>query len=443
MKPPRVRVLMLAGQAPCNKSQFKHLFKKDLNWTWVEGPEWQGQMQHALQDDLDVVIGNDNCTHTQQNEVYYQVTCFNVANCTKSGKERFIDVSTQVVVLVCHPSCGYGNATWNNLIVPQTTMEIPLHPRAYRVLDMDDGQTINWNTKALAAAAKQQWSIVTNLAQSVAHAKVHRDKVGTPKAGNLSLMSYNILWQPASRCTWEERKPILIRAFRKRCSDIICLQEVSPDMYRDISTALPHYDSTFGITGNTSFGCATFFRRKTLERSSPEPLDYLPSRNLQHKKPRVVAHITVLQTRESKQSMVVCNTHLLYGFNEYMEEMREQSVREIVQILDCDEYQGLPQLMCGDFNSVAGSRAIQEVVRTKTLVDTYQALVLQHPEMTVEPYQHGNAIAVDYMFATRELVPLSVLKMPTIALMRRVQLPIPGFEGSDHLLHWADYQLLT
>jgi endonuclease/exonuclease/phosphatase family metal-dependent hydrolase len=437
MKSPPVRVVIMAGPAPCNKAQFKPLFRK--GWEWVEGIEWKQQLQLALQDGSNVIVGTENCTHTQQNEVYFQITCFNIDH----GKRlSFIDLSTQVVILVCHPSCGYGNAIWNHLMVPQTTMEMPLHSRAYRVLDMDDGKTIHWNTAAITAASKQRWSTVACVAQNVAHAEVPRDTVGTMgQRGNLSIMSYNILWQPAIRCTWEERKPTLIRAFTKHCPDIICLQEVGVAMYRDICTALPLYGSTFGIADNTSFGCATFFRHKILEASSEVPLDYLPPRNYQHKKPRVVAHVTVVRHRESKQNIVVCNTHLLYGFNEYMEQIRHKTVQEIAQILERDEYKGLPQLMCGDFNSEAGSRAVQEIIHSKHLVDTYQALVCQNPEMTVEPYQHEKPIAVDYMFATKECVPVSVLNMPTIASMRRVQLPIPGFEGSDHLFHLADYRL--
>jgi endonuclease/exonuclease/phosphatase family metal-dependent hydrolase len=436
MKSQRVRVVVMAGPVQCNKTQFKSFFKQ--RWQWVEGSEWQGDMQQALQTGLDVVIDRDNCSHAQQNEVYDQVDWFNRE---KSPRIPGIDPNTQIVVLVCHPSCGYGNAAWDQLMSPQTTLEIPTHPQAYRVLDMDDGKTIHWNTAALTAAARQCWGTVTARAPSVAHATIPRQMVGNQNLGNLSLMSYNILWQPTSRCTWEDRKHVLIETFEKHGADILCLQEVGIEMYRDISMALPDYDSTFGITGNTSFGCATFFRRKKLQISSEAPVDYLPQRNTQHKKPRVVAHITVLQFRTSQQKMVVCNTHLLYGFNDYMEKQREVSVQEITQVLQRDEYNGLPQLMCGDFNSEAESMAIQQVLRTKTLVDTYQALVYHHPEMTVEPYQHGKPIAVDYMFATKEFVPVSVLKMPTIASMRRVQLPIPGFEGSDHLLHLADYRL--
>jgi endonuclease/exonuclease/phosphatase family metal-dependent hydrolase len=149
----------------------------------------------------------------------------------------------------------------------------------------------------------------------------------------------------------------------------------------------------------------------------------------------VVAHITELQHVVSSQRFIVCNVHLLYGFTQYLEKMRNLSVKYIRRVLCRVEYNALPQLICGDFNSKSRSTPLKEIARGKKFFDIYHSVVKKDPEMTVEPYQHGEPIAVDYMFATTHFIPTKILQMPTIASMRRKQLPIPGYEASDHLYH--------
>jgi endonuclease/exonuclease/phosphatase family metal-dependent hydrolase len=256
---------------------------------------------------------------------------------------------------------------------------------------------------------------------------------------NISVMSYNILWQPESKCTWKERAPTLLRAVQERLPNIMCMQEVSAKMYNDLVHMLPLYGSTFGIHPGSSFGCATFFLLETMT-SVTLPHNILGS-NKQHKKPRVIAHITTLECLSSRQRIVVCNTHLLYGFDDYMECMRDKSVLEIKDVLQSAQYQELPQMIGGDFNSKPSCRALQQVEAGKNFSNTYHAIVHKNPEFTVEAYQHGQPISVDYLFTTKHFTPVSVLLMPTIASMRNTQLPIPGFEASDHLYHFARYNL--
>jgi mRNA deadenylase 3'-5' endonuclease subunit Ccr4 len=54
----------------------------------------------------------------------------------------------------------------------------------------------------------------------------------------LSIMSYNILWEKESKCTWKDRMPTLLKALEQRAPDIICMQEVGHDMYRDLQVSL-------------------------------------------------------------------------------------------------------------------------------------------------------------------------------------------------------------
>jgi hypothetical protein len=125
-------------------------------------------MVTALKKGMDVVMNRENCTEEQRKEVYDQITCYNTDN-LENG--RYIDPKEQVVTLVCHPSCGFGNKQWSELMEIQQPLQLPCQP-AYRVLDMDDNSNIQWNTLALKAAASQQWTKVARLAAGVAHSKV-------------------------------------------------------------------------------------------------------------------------------------------------------------------------------------------------------------------------------------------------------------------------------
>jgi endonuclease/exonuclease/phosphatase family metal-dependent hydrolase len=432
-----VRVIILAGPPQSDKSKWKNTFTNDGQWRWISGADWRTEIQEALNDGADVVIDRENCTEDQRDRVYEEVQIYNTRNMEDTTA---IEASTQVVTLVCHPSCGYGNKTWSELVGPTKALEIPPQ-RAYRVLDMDDGHTIHWNDTAMEAAARQQWDVVRTTADGVKHAKIQRDTITTKKTmGNISIMSYNILWQPETRSTWDKRLPTLLQEIQRQMPDILCMQEVSRMMYKDVQFKLQGYHSTFGIAAGSSFGCATFTKNNTIYVSHMSPLN-VEDHNKQHKKSRFVAHITTMTHRSSQQKFGVCNVHLLYGFDDYMEAKRAECVQRIKNILKEDEYRMLPMLMCGDFNSKVGSASLREMA--PELSDTYKTLATKDPEMTVEPYQHGEAIAVDYVFATDHFTPTSVLLMPKIKDMRRVQLPITGFEASDHLYHLITLRLNT
>jgi endonuclease/exonuclease/phosphatase family metal-dependent hydrolase len=232
--------------------------------------------------------------------------------------------------------------------------------------------------------------------------------------------------------------PTLVQVLKHRAPDIICMQEVGNEMYKDIKSQLPLYGSTFGIKTGTSFGCATFFKKDVLRVLQNTESRNVLDKNSQHKKERVVAHVTKLQYIASKKSFVVCNTHLLYGFNTYMDQMRKEVVQKISGIMLSREYRKLPQLLCGDFNSKAASIPLQEITNSGYFFDVYHSVTRTDPEVTVEAFQHGEPIAVDYVFATKEFTPLNVLQMPTVKSMRRTPLPIPGFEPSDHMYHLAE-----
>jgi endonuclease/exonuclease/phosphatase family metal-dependent hydrolase len=421
------------------RNKFQRIFQSDPKWEWIRGDQWKTSMRAALDDGLDMVIDRENCTKDQRSEFYQEIDSYNMDNLENP---QCID-HTQVIALVCHPSCGCGNKEWYELFPTQKPLELSFNCEAYRVLAIGDGNRIEWNRVAIQAAAKRDWKRVTQYAESATYKAV--DRQFYPKKLQvmpLSIMSYNILWQTAPKCTWKERLPTLIKTVRLRMPQILCIQEVGPEMYEDIVIQLPLYGSTFGLGTTASFGCATFFLLQNFQLSSENPRD-LSGSNKQHKKPRVVAHITTLQSIFHGKKIAVCNVHLLYGFNVYMEIERTRCIQEIQAIMNSDEYNKLPQLICGDFNSKAGSQPLVQMKMDTHFIDMYHTLVHIDPEMTVEPFQYAETIAVDYVFATKHFTPINVLLMPSIASMRGKQLPILGFEASDHFYHLVHLKLLN
>ena len=81
---------------------------------------------------------------------------------------------------------------------------------------------------------------------------------------------------------------------------------------------------------------------------------------------------------------------------------------------------------------------LQKITNSGYFFDVYHSVTRTDPEVTVEAFQHGEPIAVDYVFATKEFTPLNVLQMPTVKSMRRTPLLIPGCEPSDHMYHLAE-----
>jgi endonuclease/exonuclease/phosphatase family metal-dependent hydrolase len=442
-----IRVIMLVGPPGCSKSVWENKFSNNGKWTCVSGCAWQEDLQRALHDGSSIVVNRSNTTVNARLEVYQQI---NEYNTTTTNNALKINIQTNVAALVFHPSSGNGNNKWNEFIgiSKENYLQLPIGEmeRVYRVLDMDDGVTVNTNQEALNAAVGNDWEKVHHLAECITYGPILREFKErcavvrhslTKHTHELCIMSYNILWQPENRCTWKDRMPTLIHELKKQAPDIVCMQEVGSDMYKDLSKQLPLYGSVLGIKEGSSFGCATFFKLDVMRMSEHvKPYDVL-DKNKQYKKERVVAQILKLEHVKSKKEIVVCNTHLLYGFNPYMEQMRKGVIQRIKKIMESSDYEKLLQVICGDFNSKADSIPLKEITTGGIFLDVYHTLMCSNPEVTVEAYQHGEPIAVDYVFATNGFIPIRILEMPTIKAMRRTPLPIPGFEASDHLYQLA------
>jgi endonuclease/exonuclease/phosphatase family metal-dependent hydrolase len=465
-----VRIILLMGPDNEGKAQWESIFTQgahdigwkstadagftqDARWKWLPGDTWRREMITVLNNGYNVVVAGNLCSFTERLELYGEIERFNFNNLES---QRRVDTYQDIIALVCHPSVANGNKKWNEIMQQSKSEELTssvskldyLHlpigemARIYRILDMDNGKTVRWNKAALEAASCHNWVKLDNLAESITYAPLWRVIVQNPRnrketiKETLSILSYNILWQPKNRCTWSTRLPTLIASISSRNPDIICLQEVSTDMYNDLRMNLASYGSSFGICKKSSFGCATFFKTAILDLDTDyKPLE-LVEKNEEYNTKRVIAHLTTLKHTTLSQ-VVVCNTHLMYGFNEPMEKKRKESIQLIRKLLNRNFLKRIPKIICGDFNSKAQSDPLLAVTSGREFQDVYHTVLSTDPEMTVEVYQHGDPIAVDYVFASKHFTPYSVLQMPTIRSMRRKQLPIPGFEGSDHLYHFT------
>jgi endonuclease/exonuclease/phosphatase family metal-dependent hydrolase len=383
---------MLVGPQGSGKSQWKHVFTGTGKWAWVHGEDWQENMKRALMFGSNVVVDRNNTNIYDRMKVYAVI---NEYNTEKMGSTVVINLQKNVAALVFHPSSGNGSSQWNQFIgvAQDNYLQLPVGEieRSYRVLDMDDGVTVHTHEKVLRAAADNDWDKVHILAESIVYGPVVRQfkEGGTvvPRilgTNMVSIMSYNILWQPASRSTWKDRMPTLLKALKQHSPDIVCMQEVGHDMYRDLEKQLTLYDSVLGITPTSSFGCATFFKIGVFGMSADTPPRAVLDKNKQHKKERVVAQLTKVKHTASQQELVVCNTHLLYGFDPYMDRMRKQAIQRIKKTMQHHDYKMLPQLLCGDFNSKAASVPLQEITTGGDFLDIYRALTCVDPEVTVE-----------------------------------------------------------
>jgi hypothetical protein len=265
----------------CGKERWKQMFTENDKWKWVTGLKWQAEMQSALSNNYDVVVNRSNSTDTQRAELCKQIEIYN----SNIDTTHPIDISLNVIALVCHPNWGVGSKNWSDLVGIQDEFQIPTQ-YSYRILDMDDGIKIRWNTEAIQAAVDNNRDKLTRVAEKIQFGPIERRTTNRKSnhAYTMSVMSYNIFWQPTNKCTWNARMPILVKAIQQQAPQIICMQEVSVEMYNDLQRQLPSYGSTFGHEKSSSFGCATFFLIEVFKCCST-PHDICDTNQI-HRKPR-------------------------------------------------------------------------------------------------------------------------------------------------------------
>ncbi|KHN80150.1 Protein angel -like protein 1 [Toxocara canis] len=154
--------------------------------------------------------------------------------------------------------------------------------------------------------------------------------------------------------TWEYRSTLLAREFSMIDADVLCLQEVQYDHYKDF------YEPTLTAAGYTGVykrrtgamidGCAIFYR-SNLELVAYRPLDYR-FHEYTHLNKDNIGQLVRFKVKNNDAQICVFNTHLV--FNKRLGDVKLAQTAVLLAILDeecCNSSeQQCPYIICGDFN---------------------------------------------------------------------------------------------
>jgi hypothetical protein len=180
-----VRIILLMGPDNEGKAQWESIFTQDAHdtgwksttdagftqdaqWKWLPGDTWRREVITVLNNGYNVVVAGNLCSFTERLELYGEIERFNFNNLES---QRRVDTYKDIIALVCHPSVAHGNKKWNEMMQQSKSEELTssvskldyLHlpigemARIYRILDMDDGNTVRWNKAALESASCHDW----------------------------------------------------------------------------------------------------------------------------------------------------------------------------------------------------------------------------------------------------------------------------------------------
>lgn len=207
---------------------------------------------------------------------------------------------------------------------------------------------------------------------------------------DFSVMSYNILSQDLlcdnaylyRHCNprvldWHYRFSNIIKELAQHSADIMCLQEVQEDHYKEhIKPSLEclGYHCEFKRrTGIKPDGCAVVFKRERFSLVSCHPVEYF-----RHGVPLLdrdnVGLVLLLQPIDSSGSsanICVANTHLLYNPRRGDIKLAQLALllAEISQVAQLSDGGVCPVVLCGDFNSVPWSPLYHFIKESKLEYD--------------------------------------------------------------------------
>ncbi|XP_041661585.1 protein angel homolog 2 isoform X2 [Cheilinus undulatus] len=200
---------------------------------------------------------------------------------------------------------------------------------------------------------------------------------GCSTAFDFTVMSYNILSQDLlldnaylyrhcnpSVLPWDHRLPNLLAEIKQYDADILCLQEVQEDHYKNqikpALQALGYQCEYKKRTGRKPDGCAVIFKTSRLSLLSSNPVEFYRQGDPLLDRDNV-GLVLLLQpndtTGESDSCICVANTHLLYNPRRGDIKLAQLAIllAEINRL--CRPPDGLtnPVVLCGDFNSTPWS----------------------------------------------------------------------------------------
>lgn len=202
---------------------------------------------------------------------------------------------------------------------------------------------------------------------------------------------------PAERLDASARRPALLRALASLRADILCLQEVEPELYGLIAESLPDYSGAYLQKPGRPEGCATFVRGPFERR------DLIYADGSEH-----VALIV------AQGGIELANTHLRWG----------HSLPQLRELLDAVK---LPAALCGDFNAEPASEDLA-CAAARGYRDA-------HPAAAFTFNGEGRARKIDYI-----LISPGLEARPVAARVITGATPLPSTEvPSDHI--WLSAQI--
>ncbi|XP_016378515.1 protein angel homolog 2 isoform X2 [Sinocyclocheilus rhinocerous] len=193
---------------------------------------------------------------------------------------------------------------------------------------------------------------------------------------DFSVMSYNILSQDLlcdntylyRHChppilDWHHRYPNIIKELEQHSADIMCLQEVQEDHYKQqikpSLESLGYHCEYKRRTGLKPDGCAVVFKRERFSLVSCHPIEYfqcgIPL--LDRDNVGLIVLLRPIDPHCSLTNICVANTHLLYNPRRGDIKLAQLAMllAEISRVAQLPDSNVCPVLLCGDFNSVPWS----------------------------------------------------------------------------------------
>ncbi|XP_078085936.1 protein angel homolog 2 isoform X2 [Mustelus asterias] len=206
---------------------------------------------------------------------------------------------------------------------------------------------------------------------------------------DFSVMSYNILAQDLlednghlyKHCSqpllqWGFRFPNILKELKQLDADILCLQEVQNNHYRQqlkpVLESLGYHCEYKMRTGNKTDGCAICFKRSKFSLVSASPVEfYRPW--IQVLDRDNVGLVLLLQPVLSQSAALVCiaNTHLLYNPRRGDIKLAQLAIllAEINKLASDGKGGYWPVILCGDLNSVPESPLYNFIRNGKLIYD--------------------------------------------------------------------------
>eukprot|EP00033_Pygsuia_biforma_P003354 GCRY01003675.1.p1 GENE.GCRY01003675.1~~GCRY01003675.1.p1 ORF type:complete len:606 (+),score=138.05 GCRY01003675.1:229-2046(+) len=341
-----------------------------------------------------------------------------------------------------------------------------------------------------------------NLVEAPARQWVTMGQGSSDPSASFKLMNYNILAEvyattqlyphcPEWALAWGQRKRRLLKEMVASQADIICLQEVQLgefDEYFKVELGKAGYVGCFGLKGRgrtmvTSDslrvdGSAIFVKQDTFHIVEENVLDFM---NMTMNQPDFIrsldgfnravqkdntAIICVLEKLSSNQRIVIANTHLHWN-PEYADVKLWQAVLLIdylsSHIKTGGRWEGLPLVLCGDFNSTPGSPVYQLLTQGYVSPKVEELSRYSYGTLSRKGYQYSTRLqsiwatmgeppftnytidfagVLDYVFFTQDSIMLQGLLGPVN--LEAVPDGIPNWQfPSDHLPLVCELELLA